>query len=308
MGFKNFNPPKEHWLTALLGKAYLDARNQWPKKMKIYPSDLGGEGCPVGFWRACRDYPKKDPTPGELLMWQQGKNLEEEVGRMLALALADTGEWEIVPPPAGEEQHRMKFAGLSGKLDFLLQNVETKQFLVLEIKSKRGGAFQYLNEPARNNLIQTRFYMEGVVERYGTPNVVGVVGYVDREGQNFFRPFDVFRDAQSVLDSKAELEALRDGPEPAPMTPILQRRENKGPDSLVLKLPWQVGWCSQKECVCKKSIGSIPDGDIICKQKDDGTLIPVAAKKGDDKQQKKNDDLFALWSPLIQALLKEEVR
>jgi len=293
----------DHWLTQILADAYLEARNQWPKKMKIFPSDLGGEGCPVAFWRNCRDYPKKTPAPGELLMWAQGSNLEDEVGLKLALALAKTGEYLIVTPPAGEKQHRMEFGGRRGKLDFLLRNTETGGYIVLEVKSKRGGAFSYLNEIAHNNLIQTRFYIAAVCEKYDTDDCSGIVIYVDREGQNFVRPFDVRRDDQSVLDSIEELETLRDGPEPPPMEAVLLRRENKGPDSLVLKLPWQVGWCSQQECVCKSHIGSIPDGDIVCKQRDDGELIPINFKKGDTKAENRANKLFDMWSPVVAELL-----
>ena len=166
----------DHWLTQILGDAYLGARSTWPKKMKIYPSDLGGEGCPVAFWRNCRDYPKKTPTPGELLMWSQGSNLETEVGRVLAIALEDTGEYKIILPPEGEEQHRMRFAGRSGRLDFLLQNTKTGGYIVLEVKSKRGGAFAYLNDIAHNNLIQTRFYIAAVCEMFGVEDCVGISG------------------------------------------------------------------------------------------------------------------------------------
>jgi Holliday junction resolvase-like predicted endonuclease len=250
-------------LTNLLADHYRKDRQDWKRGGKLYISDIGFWGCKLGKWRQLKDYPQNEAKPGELLMWRQGDRLEEEVADALADALVSFGGWELV-----DRQTSAEYDEIPGRLDILLRNTFTKELVVVEVKSKRGQAFQYLDEPKHPNVCQTLAYMRSV----GASR--GLLIYVDREGQNFIRIFEVLDDGTVDLDQEiADLRALRDSDTPPScMKAVLKRRRNKGPDSLYLSMPTEVKWCSDRECPCKKAIGNLPSG-IVAKVLNDGTLV-----------------------------------
>ena len=268
---------KPEELTDLLAAHYLAQRKSWKREGRLYMSDLGDEGCALSKWRTLKDYPQKPKTPGELLMFKQGDNLEEQVADDLASILADKTDWALVDRQTsvsitvdGEE--------ITGKLDILMRNVVSAELLVLEVKSKRGRAFSFLPEAKRPNICQTRGYQDG------TGATKGILVYVDREGQNFMRAFAVEPDHDDLFAEARKLQAMRDGPAPDCMKLGYKRNSNKGADSFSLTMPWQVNWCNDLECPCKKSMPSFPDGKVIAKEGPTGlvatdkqydTLIPV---------------------------------
>lgn len=259
---------KPEELTDLLADHYLAQRKDWKREGRLYMSDLGNEGCELGLWRKLKDFPQKPKTPGEMLMFKQGENLEEQVADDLAQVLADNSDWNLVDRQTsvsitvdGEE--------ITGKLDILMRHVYNGQLLVLEVKSKRGRAFSFLDEAKRPNVCQTRGYMEG------TGAEKGILVYVDREGQNFMRPFAVEPDREDLFAEARKLQALRDGPAPSTTPPTFKRNKNKGADSFALTIPWQVDWCGDAECPCKKAMPSFPAGKVIAKEGKDGGLVSI---------------------------------
>jgi hypothetical protein len=262
---------KPEQLVGLLGDHFRKKRKSWKRGMKIYASDLGAEGCRLEFFRKLRDFPSREHKPGELLMFAQGENLEEQVADAIAEVLTGSYEWVIV-----DKQTSIEYLGITGRLDILLRNVKDGNLLVLEVKTKRGAAFKFLDEPKRPNIIQTRFYMAGANAAYG------LLAYVDREGQNFIRIFTVERNDESV---EAEIEAcqslLLDENQPEPLELELDRRRNKGDDSFAFNIPWQVQWCNQAECPCSKKIGKVQTG-VVAKGKkdDDGNITNIYPVKG----------------------------
>ena len=130
----------------------------WDRKGKIYPSDLGNEGCPLGMWRKLHSFAQKKNPPGTLMLFEMGSAAEDVVGASLVLGMHKRG-WALVFPPPGKKQHKVSFNGQNGKIDFLFELVENPRIkCVVEIKSKRGNAFRYLPEAKPNNVLQARFY------------------------------------------------------------------------------------------------------------------------------------------------------
>ena len=267
-------------IEGLLSEHLISKRKDWARKGRIYISDLGSEGCELEMYRKLHDFPRRSPTPGEMLMFHQGQALEDWFATELAEALCVSGEWSLV-----DRQTSVEVEDVTGKLDVLLRHEKTGDLQVIEAKTKRGAAFKYLDEPKYPNVIQTRAYMMAVDAKYG------LLVYIDREGQNFIRTFEVERDDHSVIREIAKLRNLRDNvTTPKSQKPLVSIRRNKGPDSVYLKLPWQVSWCGDASCPCKKSIGNIPDGKIVGKIKD-GELVMQSG--------------YEVWEDITRSLLKE---
>lgn len=271
----------------ILGKAVLDEREPWPKEMKIWPSDLGVAlgpefgGCPVEFYHKCRDAPRKPINPGQALMFSQGDYLEDQVVGLMRKYLPQHG-WVV-----RSTQARHKEFGISGRSDVVIEEVSTGYTIVVDVKTKRGAAFQYLNEPKESNVLQVQFY---VAEADAD---AGMLVYVDREGQNFMRVFMVERADERPEKAVEVLTEIRDADEPPPTLDLtISRRKNQGADSVYLKTPWQMNWCSLKTCVCKAALPKSPPGGIVAKVSNDGL---VTATKGNDA-----------WLPTVLALLRQQ--
>ena len=233
--------------------AYLQrTRKGWDKNGRIYASDVGialgpeHSGCTLAFWLKCRNEPRSEKTPGELLMLQQGDNVHEIIQDMVEEAVVGTG-WSVV----GREEKCEIFVGeerIGGRLDIRLQHEDGRTH-VIDIKTKRGKAFGYLPEAKPGDVLQVQLYMKA------TDADSGSVLYVDREGQNFMREFEVERNDARPETAAKKLIAIRDSETPpAPVTLGITRKENKGPDSIKLTVPWQIGWCDLQQCACRKAL------------------------------------------------------
>lgn len=261
-------------LVGILGEFIRGDHEQWDKSMKLWASDFGavlpsddGGHCRLQFWLACRNAPRKESTPGELLMFKAGKLMEQWVGPALKKWLPMYG-WEVI-----DEERRVRSANVSGRMDFLLRHVATGKKRVLEVKTKRGAAFGHLKVAAGNNVLQCQFY----VKHEDADD--GMLIYIDREGQNFVKTFMVKRDDATVAWAEGELVKLRDGEKPPPMAVKLTRTVNKGPDSVYLEHPWQVKWCHLQQCECKLAIGPVPDGIVAKIDKQKGLVVPTEGKE-----------------------------
>lgn len=271
-------------ILALLTDHFLNKYTSSPRKKKLYASDMGSEACKLELWRKLRGYPQQAQTPGTTLMFQQGENLEEQVADIIAEALEATGVWTLV-----DRQTSVEYRGITGKLDILIRHRISGMLIVIEVKSKRGNAFQYLTEPKTNNLYQTLFYVEA------TSADAGILVYVDREGSNFMKPFDVLPNKKAldkVIDEA--LLILEDETEPDCLTARVTRNQNKGPDSLSIVYPWQVTWCRDKECPCKRAIGNLPTGIVAkAKKDDDGFYTEITPL---EPKYKKHVPFLIQWS------------
>jgi hypothetical protein len=295
-------------LEAILAAALLESRDQREKQGRIFATDLGTalgpdhSGCPRAWWGKCRDEEQKPPTPGKLLMFKMGELMEEYIISVLKEALPTYG-WEFVCTQERYEgyQHRVGAApptdGCSGRLDIKIRHTETGAIRIIDVKSKRGGAFDFLNEVKPDNELQVQFYGEREAE--ANPDVpIGLdILYADREGSNFVKHFEVERADDRPVEAHRRLRILRDGPEPEPLKPTLKRVPYQKHDSLYLNEPWQVKWCDLKQCVCAKSIGKLPEGIVakIMKPNKNHEFGLLVMTEGCEK-----------WADRILAMLKEK--
>jgi hypothetical protein len=266
------------------------------KDGRIWPSDLGvsvgGDGpCQVAFWLKCRDEPTRAKKPGEYLMLEMGNHVHVEIANLITEAVKGTG-WKVcgreltcIDDYGGEE--------VRGRYDILLEH-EDGRYHIIDIKTKRGKAFQFLNEAKPGDVLQVQWYMksEGAC--------TGSILYVDREGQNFMREFAVDRDDAAVEEAVAKLQEIRDNEMPPPtLTLKVSRNYNKGADSFKVEYPWQIQWCDLEGCACRKAlpVKTLPKGIA-------GKLFPIKGEEDsyEVKLTKEGDGL----RPLVMDLLANE--
>jgi hypothetical protein len=285
-------------LVKVLGDHMVAEENQRDKSGRIYASELGvalgpeHDGCTLGFWLKCRNEPRRDRTPGEILMTQVGELLHDYLSEMLRKVLPQHG-WEVI---AVEERVKIEAHGesIGSRLDVKMRHTETGHVRVIDIKTKRGGAFKWLNEAKPGNELQVQAYI------FGEDADDGGLLYVDREGQNFMRYFEVERADERPVEAIRRLKEIRDSPEPpAPVSLRLNVKENKGPDSVYLNVPWQIEWCDLKKCRCKEALpkGDVPSG--------------VAAKLHEVKDEESTFEVRLTddgmpWEGLIMELLEKQ--
>lgn len=242
-------------------------REQAPR---IRPSALGvtlhGEDtpCALSWWGQMQGLSTRPVSVGEAMMFDHGNRLHERLGQILVEQLPRYG-WFVV----GVEK-RVSYNSIYGTLDLLIEHARTGYRLVIDFKTKRGNAFKYLDEAKRDNVLQVQFYVEAA-DADG-----GMLLYVDREGQNFVKSFFVPR-AKELVDEAIrqsyefiDPEIFPEGPPPVGLT--LERRQNKGPDSIYLKTPWQMDWCKLETCLCRQKLPALPPDGIIAKISNDGLV------------------------------------
>ena len=254
-------------LEKILADALAEEYESWDKEMRIWPSDLGIalgpelDGCPVEFWMRCRDEPRKKVSPGQMLMFKMGDLMEEYLVGLLERH-AEAHGWRVI----SSQESREAF-GIRGRSDVTLEHIVTGVRIVVDIKTKRGNAFRYLNEPKPGNVLQVQHYVAAA------DAVGGVLLYADREGQNFVRQFDVPREDERPEKAVEALTELRDNPIPPDFVPLrLKRRRNKGADSVYIETPWQMEWCSLKTCACREALPKAPPSGIAAKVGNDGLV------------------------------------
>lgn len=260
-----------------LGDHILEARRSWDKDGRIYASDLGlalgpeHAGCQAAFWHKCRNAPTKDVTPGRLLLLQAGDLLHDWVSDALKMALPVQG-WRVVKV---EEKVYLDHDSeeIGSRLDVLIEHIESGWRTVIDVKTKRGNAFSYLDEVKPGDELQVQGYIKAADADDGW------VLYVDREGQNFMRAFHVPREDHRPETAIEILRDIRDNPEPPePVGLRLTRKKNKGPDSLYIGAHWAIDWCDLQECQCKKMLGitNIPKKIVgKVKEKEDHSEVTI---------------------------------
>jgi hypothetical protein len=258
-------------LLAALAAGLDDPLDSWGAE-SLHASDLsvalpGADGkCPRQLWLRTHSALRAAPTLGKALMFDHGKGIHSRIVPMLERGLKGTG-WRLA-------HVELSLKGLlpdidSGRLDTVLYGPDG-QVLVLDFKTVRGAAFRYLTDPKPKDILQVQTYALAF-DADG-----GVLLYIDREGQNGAKQFDVVRDDEAV--ERATLVAReivgRESP-PDLLRPTLEIRANKGPDAVYLNEPWQCRYCDYRDVACDGALPkALRDLGIVAKLKDDGTLKP----------------------------------
>jgi len=285
-------------LEAALGSHILETRRSWEKDGRIYASDLGlalgpdHAGCQSAFWHKCRNAPTKDVNAGRLLLMQAGDLLHDWMSDALKMALPQQG-WRVV---SVETKAHLDHAdeSIGARLDVLIEHMESGHRSIIDVKTKRGNAFGYLDEVKPGDELQVQGYIKA------TDADDGWVLYVDREGQNFVRAFHVERADERPEMAIEILKAIRDADEPPPSLKLgLIIKENKGPDSIYLKKPWQIEWCDLQQCACAKTFPyeNVPTNVL-------GKLVPVKDEEGEFEVRL--TEVGSKWSEVILELLLEQ--
>lgn len=291
-------------LIPALGKRILEEDQPRPDDGFIHASDLGlalgheKDGCQRAYWLMANGAERTPRTPGRSLMTNAGKLIHDYLPDLLGRALMFDSDW-VVDGIEVPVEYEVDGIVVRGTYDVKLRNVVTGQTCIVDFKTKRGGAFRYLTEPKPGNKLQVQCYVEAEDADFGH------LLYVDREGQNFMVEFGVERDTVAVKNAVHELDRIRHLTDPPPVIPLkLERKKNKGPDSLYLKLPWQIDWCDLKECACKAALPKLPPKGIVAKleEKDGLTYVkptdvgrPFRAEIARLLLATYPDETFAMW-------------
>jgi hypothetical protein len=268
-----YDDPQTVNLAQAIGDYLMESEKPWEKRGRIYASELGlalgpeHSGCTLAFWLKCKNEPTKPDTPGRILMRRIGDLVHDYIASIIGRAVGPYG-WYVV---AIEERVTLEVEidddtteTIGSRLDIKLRHYETGLEWVIDIKTKRGGAFRFLKESKPGDVLQVQGYMKGEDADLGS------VLYVDREGQNLVRQFDVDRGDERPEEAVRRLVAIRDNETPPPAVGLkVKRVNNKGPDSIYVNLPWQIEWCDLQSCACRKALPckSVPKG-IVAKLHD----------------------------------------
>lgn len=256
-------------------------RDSWPRKGKLYVSDLkhavplkDGGDCKRKLRAKLDDEPSEPISDGVSLMFKTGDMIHEKIAKWLHEHMAgmnyDLKEVETrasLPIP-------MLGKDLRGRLDMLFEDPSGNTYVV-DVKTKRGGAFQYPplshGEAKRPDELQVQAYM------MARDADGGCVLYVDREGQNWIKAVPVGRDDEAVKGAMEVLAGIKlaEKSQIPLVEPKVTRNKNKGPDSIKVGWPWQVEYCNLQTCHCKEDFvgGTLPSG--ICAYVDDDGYVEM---------------------------------
>jgi len=227
-----------------------DPEHEW-NDQRVHISDLAvglddksDRKCRLQLWLRYNNYHKKNKNNGTKLMFKQGNNLHEILADLIKKGLPDN--WEVV---GVEKQISIDF--ITGRYDCQIINKTTGKKYIIDFKTVRGAAFNYLNKPKGSHILQVQSYM--LAENADG----GFVIYADREGQNFVKQFEVKRNDEKVKKS-IEIAKNITYSEIAPkiLSPKIRINENKGNNSVVADLRWQCKYCDFRGVSCE---GSIPE-------------------------------------------------
>lgn len=228
----------------------------------------GNQKCPKQLWLRLNGAEKKPPTLGEKIMFDHGLRIQIRFSYLIGLGLPE--DWSI----GGilTTYHH------SAESDLVLSGPDGDY--IVEVKTLRGRAFDYLEEPRESHILQCRGYM------HEADTDLGCVLYIDREGQNQPVQFPVSRDddmveeCQSVAHRIANLEMEPDS------TPDVEVKisENKTvDDSVKVSEPWQCQYCDYKGYSCS--------GTLDCSEELSG-IVGRISEDGVFYTEEKYDHLF----------------
>lgn len=255
----------------------LRAENDTWDKSSIHSSDLAygleGERCGRQLWLRLRGAPQREHHAGELFMFDRGRSAHERLTQLIRPHLPEGWSIEYVERSIVEDEVARQLGLVPEEIEDGTLDVELHGpggiVVIVDYKTLRGRAFEFLTGPYTSHEIQIRSYIMAR-DAHG-----GIILYADREGQNFCRQFRVTRDDAAVRAAAQRTHEIgRSQVQPPAMLPILDRRANKGPDSVYLREPWQCQRCVFRDHSCP---GALPpdlrDLGIVAKITKDGEMI-----------------------------------
>lgn len=248
------------------------AERDFPKFVRKYQpdqmhtSDLGvvlppdDKKCERKIWLRVNDAEKKSPSLGEKIMFDHGLRIQIRFTYIIKEGLPIG--WRI-------KSFLQEYdSGLESDLVLEYRDNEGWHPYVVEVKTQRGEAFRYLDEPRPSHRLQAMKYMQ----EEDTED--GCVLYIDREGQNKPKKFTVERNDDEIDQAaeRAQYVIERDD-EPDKIDNIGVRiRKNKQSDHAVyLSRPFQCEYCDFRGYSCEGVLGGddLPSG-IVGRIDDDG--------------------------------------
>lgn len=234
-------------LVAVLDTALRSRPNEWDESA-LHASDLavaiendGDRKCGRQLWLRTHGAESREPSIGELLMWHHGRRIEREVVKFFAQHLPEG--WSI-----GDTNRQVGTDDISAELDIELHG-PNGTLVIVDVKTVRGNWFKYNKVARPAAVMQVRKYMKARNADYG------LLLYIDREGQNPPEQFYVERDDAAIVRAEQVAgEIIRLPQAPVPMPPQVKQRENKGPDAIYAKLPWQCRYCSFLDVSCEGAL------------------------------------------------------
>jgi hypothetical protein len=113
--------------------------------------------------------------------------------------------------------------------------------------------------------------------------------YIDREGQNGVRVFEIGRDDEGVYANIAMLKEIAAGEKPPILSPILERVKRKQFTTIYVKQPWNCDYCRYQDVSC---IGALPY-ELRAKE--------IAGRVKDGKYEPENEKYTVIVEALLNA-------
>ncbi len=205
---------------------------------RMHISDLGTviDGCPRQLWLRLRGAEKRPNKLGEEMMFDAGQRLHDRMVAALTL-----GGLDVV-----DSERETSFMGLTGRYDIKIR--DGKDIVIADFKTTRGAAFKYLVEPKPSHVAQVRGYLAA------EDAARGMIIYVDREGQNGVRVFDIERDDAEIVEMVNKLQAIAKGDKPPVLQPVTKVEERKTFSTVYVKMPWNCDYCRYIDISCEGAL------------------------------------------------------
>lgn len=231
-----------------------------------YPANLPTDDkkCPRQLWLRTHGEERKDPSLGEKIMWSQGKAFQYRMSYYIEKAMSNEWSGAQVERPVNSYLPNTDI----GRADLVF--LKPDEVLVVEIKTQRGSSFQHLECPKDSHVLQLEGYMFAF-EAMGNDNVTGKLLYLDREGQNRPKEFEITR-GWPIKQVSNNIGAIVEGIKPNKLRPQLDIRKNKGPNSIKLKQPWQCRYCDYRGFSCPGALSDELTGYGIVAHVEDGAF------------------------------------
>jgi len=251
---------------------YLDHEpSEWDES-KVHVSDyrysLSPEegGCDRQLMHRFREDERQEASLWRRVMFDQGFAMQIRYSWLISNGLPDGWYLEEVEADVTEG-----LPGLDvGSCDLVLAyypdgEAEPSGILGVEMKTQRGKAFQYLDEPKPSHQLQSEGEAYALQRIYPNAEVDHRLMYLDREGQNppLVFPTDTGAEARErIRKASRYVNDVRRVAEsdvedyPPPLAPEISVRENKGANSVYLEQPWVCAYCDYRPKCCS---GALPD-------------------------------------------------
>jgi CRISPR/Cas system-associated exonuclease Cas4 (RecB family) len=225
---------------------------------KLHISDLGVvcDGCPRQLWLRLHGAERRPLRLGELLMFDAGQRIHDRMVKAL-----EQGGMQVV-----DSEKPTSLEGLTGRYDVKI--IDGGKTIIADFKTTRGAAFQYLIEPKSSHIAQVLGYVTA-------ENADGAaIIYIDREGQNGVRVFEIARNDAEVYANIAKLKEIAAGEIPPILSPILKKEERKQFTTIYVKQPWNCDYCRYQDVSCDGALPYKLRGKEIAGRVRDGVYEP----------------------------------